>query len=336
MIERHDDICDLPGILVGHDTMLEPVTGCTVILCARPALGAVDVRGGAPATRETDLLSPLCMMREVHAITLSGGSAFGLEAASGVMRALEARGVGYAVGDVRVPIVPAASLFDLGVGSATVRPDAASGARALVAAAGGPVALGSVGAGTGATVGKLGGPALAVKGGVGSASEALPDGHSIGALVAVNAAGDIYDPETGAIVAGARSAAGSGWLNSPATPPTSDAATFSSLSGANIANTTIGVIATDMPFSKAGLSKLAQMAHDGYAQAIRPVHTPFDGDTIFALSTASDAVSGDEAMLLAFAGAVAARVMARAIVKAARAATALGGVPAARDLAWAR
>ena len=333
MAERHEDVCDVPGILVGHDTLLEAVTGCTVIVCERPALGAVDVRGGAPATRETDLLSPLCMMREVHAVTLSGGSAFGLEAASGVARALEERGIGYSVGSVRVPIVPAASLFDLEIGSSSIRPDAASGARALVAATGGPVALGSVGAGTGATVGKLGGPALSLKGGLGSASESLMGMYTIGALVAVNAVGDIHDPETGAIVAGARHPAGTGWLNAPATPPTATTPPAPPTPGAN---TTIGVIATDAPFSKAALAKLAQMAHDGYAQAIRPVHTPFDGDAIFALSTATEAASGDEAMLLAFAGAVAARVMARAIIKAVRAATALGGVPAVRDLAWAR
>lgn len=335
MPDMHDDICDVPGIQVGHDTMLEAVTGCTVILCAQPALGAVDVRGGAPATRETDLLSPLCMMREVHAITLSGGSAFGLEAASGVARALEERGIGFAVGDVRVPIVPAASLFDLGIGSSGVRPDAASGRRALAATTGGPVAQGSVGAGTGATVGKLGGPTLALKGGLGSASEMMFDGHIIAALVAVNAVGDIHDPDTGAIVAGARNPAGAGWLNSPATPPASSAP-VSSAPLAPGANTTIGVIATNAPFSKAGLAKLAQMAHDGYAQAIRPVHTPFDGDTIFALSTASEATSADDTMALAFAGPLAARVMARAIVKAVRAATALGGMPAVRDLNWAK
>lgn len=325
MAERNDDICDVPGVRVGHDTMTEAVTGCTVLLFEPPALGAVDVRGGAPATRETDLLSPYCMMREVHAIVLSGGSAFGLEAASGVARALEERGVGYDVGVTRVPIVPAASLFDLGIGSASVRPDAASGVRALEAAAAGSVAQGSVGAGTGATVGKMGGPTLAMKGGLGSASETLLDGSVIAAIVAVNAAGDIYDPDTGAIVAGARNPAGKGWLNGapPPEPITNP------ISGAN---TTIGVIATNAPFSKAALAKLAQMAHDGYARAIRPVHTPFDGDAIFAISTAGAEPTGDESFMLALAGAQAARAMERAIVKAVRAATSLGGVPAIRDL----
>lgn len=329
MTDHNDDICDVPGILVGHDTMLDAVTGCTVILCGRPAIGSVDVRGGAPATRETDLLSPLCMMREVHAITLSGGSAFGLEAASGVARALEERGVGYAVGAVRVPIVPAASLFDLEIGSAAVRPDAASGRRALEAAAAGPVALGSVGAGTGATVGKMAGPALGMKGGVGSASETMLDGHIIGAIVAVNALGDIHNPDTGAIVAGARHPAGEGWLNAASAPSIA-------LTPVPGANTTIGVIATNAPFSKAGLAKLAQMTHDGYALAIRPVHTPYDGDAIFSLSLSSEEAAENESLLLALAGGVAARVMARAIVKAVRAATSLGGVPAVRDVAWAR
>lgn len=330
MPERHDDICDVPGVRVGHDTLIEAITGCTVIVFDPPALGAVDVRGGAPATRETDLLSPLCMMREVHAITLSGGSAFGLEAASGVARALEARGVGYNVGVTRVPIVPAASLFDLDIGSASERPDAESGARALAAAAGGPVALGSVGAGTGATVGKMGGPALRVKGGVGSASAELMDGHTIAAIVAINAVGDVHDSETGAIVAGARNPTSSGWMNASATPPTPPA---NPLTGAN---TTIGVIATDAAFSKAALAKIAQMAHDGYARAIRPVHTPFDGDTIFAVSTAVTEAMGNEAFLLSMVGVMAARVMERAILKAVRAATTLGDTPAIGDLPWAK
>jgi L-aminopeptidase/D-esterase-like protein len=329
MAERYDDICDVPGIRVGHDTLTEAVTGCTVLLFDPPALGAVDVRGGAPATRETDLLSPYCMMREVHAIVLSGGSAFGLEAASGVARALEARGIGYDAGVTRVPIVPAASLFDLGIGSSTIRPDTTSGARALEAAAGGPVALGSVGAGTGATVGKMAGPMLAMKGGLGSASETLLDGHTIAALVAVNAVGDIHDPETGVIVAGARNPAGQGWLST--TPPPEPVT--NPISGVN---TTIGVIATDAPFSKAGLAKIAQMAHDGYARAIWPVHTPFDGDAIFAVSTAVTEVAGNEAFMLSMVGPVAARVMERAILKAVRAATSLGDVPALSDLPWAR
>ncbi|HUY78775.1 MAG TPA: P1 family peptidase [Ktedonobacterales bacterium] len=386
--QRNDDIGDVPGILVGHDTLAAGGTGCTVILCdpaVGPAVGAVDVRGGAPGTRETDLLDPRCMMQEVHAVLLAGGSAFGLDAATGVMRALEARGVGFDTGVARVPIVPAAVLFDLGLGSASVRPDAASGERATVtafaavaavaafAAAGAsprsPIAQGSVGAGTGAVVGRMGGPTLAVKGGLGSASETLPNGHTIGALVAVNALGDVYDPQAGRIVAGARNPSGQGWLGDErASTPTAGAASSAptgtsgpSASAATPAptpptlfpgvQTTIAVIATDAPFSKSELAKIAQMAHDGMALAIRPTHTPFDGDTIFALSTnrarvqptSANAVSAGNTgmansatMALTFAGVAAANALARAIVKAVRAATSLHGVPAIRDLPWAQ
>ncbi|MFI5271948.1 MAG: P1 family peptidase [Ktedonobacterales bacterium] len=333
--ERHDDICDVAGILVGSDTRLDVGTGCTVVLPQWPALGAVDVRGGAPATRETDLLSPLCFMREVHAVLLTGGSAFGLAAADGIMRALAVRGTGYDTGLARVPIVPAAALFDLGLGRADVWPDAAAGARALEAAAAGPVAQGTVGAGTGATVGKLGGPALMVKGGLGSASATLPDGHTIGALVAVNAAGDVYAPETGRIVAGARSPSGRGWLAAqpPAgRPPAPDTWPEAPAPGTN---TTLAVIATDAPWDKAELAKLAQMAHDGLALAIRPVHTPLDGDVVFALSTARDLPAPAQPgwqLALALAGALAAQTLARAVVKAVRAATGLHDVPAAGEL----
>ncbi|MGZ3680245.1 MAG: P1 family peptidase, partial [Ktedonobacterales bacterium] len=238
-ITDNDDICDVPGILIGHDTLAEAGTGCTVVLCEWPALGAVDVRGGAPATRETDLLDPLAFMREVHAVLLTGGSAFGLDAASGVMRVLEERGVGFDAGPARVPIVPAAALFDLGLGRADIRPDAAAGARAVAAATTGPVMQGSVGAGTGATVGKAAGPSFATKGGIGSASALLPSGHTLGALVAVNAVGDIYDPDAGHIVAGARAPDGRGWLAqfSPAVAPYDGQAPGT--------NTTLAVIATD-------------------------------------------------------------------------------------------
>lgn len=332
-IERHDDLCDVEGILVGHDTQAEAATGCTVILCQRPAVGAVDVRGGAPATRETDLLDPTRMMREVHAIVLSGGSAFGLEAASGVARALEARGVGFDVGVTRVPIVPAAALFDLSVGRADVRPDAAAGVRALAVAAGGPVAQGCVGAGTGATIGKSAGPALCVKAGVGSASgrlDAALGGFTLGALVAVNAVGDIYDADSGRLVAGARHPSGQGWLRDGPPPTAAHAGPFPG------ANTTLAVIATDAPLSKADLNRLAQVAHDGFALAIRPTHTPFDGDLIFALSTAPAAATAGPVApaLLAALGALAAQTVARAIVRGVRAATSLAGIPALRDLSF--
>jgi L-aminopeptidase/D-esterase-like protein len=326
-----DDLCDVSGLLVGHDTNLEAGTGCTVILCPPGTLGAVDVRGGAPATRETDLLHPLAFMREVHAVVLSGGSAFGLDAASGVMHALEEHGVGFDTGIARVPIVPAAALFDLGLGSANVRPDAAAGRRAVEVARGGPVAQGSVGAGTGATVGKMGGPSFAVKGGVGSASARLPDGHLIATLVAVNAAGDVYEERTGRIIAGARSPAGNSWLGERSSAVAPGAAP------AARTNTTLAVVATDAPWQKAELARLAQMAHDGLARAIRPVHSPLDGDVVFALSTAGEggAAAPGWAISLALAGALAATTLSRAVVKAVRAATALHGVPALRDLPFA-
>lgn len=330
-MERHDDICDVEGIRVGHDTHAEAATGCTVILCERPAVGAVDVRGGAPATRETDLLAPTCMMQEVHAIVLAGGSAFGLDAATGVARALEARGVGFDVGVTRVPIVPAAALFDLGVGRADVRPDAEAGARALAAASAGPVAQGCVGAGTGATVGKSAGPLFCVKSGIGSASGQIDvalGGFTLGALAAVNAVGDIYDAESGTLVAGARRPSGAGWLRDAASPTTQSDSPFPG------ASTTLAVIATDAPLNKADLTKLAQMAHDGFALAIRPTHTPFDGDLVFALSTAPTAAAAGPAspVLLAQLGGLASLTVARAIVRSVRAATTLAGVPALRDL----
>lgn len=338
MTERNDDLCDVSGILVGHDTNLEAGTGCTVVRCAWPALGSVDVRGGAPGTRETDLLDPRCMMTEVHAVLLTGGSAFGLAAADGVMRALAEDGVGFDASTARVPIVPAAVLFDLGVGRAATRPDAESGMRATHAAAGGPITLGTIGAGTGATCGKMAGPALAIKSGVGSASEQLPDGHMVGALVVVNALGDIYDTETGRLLAGARSPSGTGWLADDIASGQRGARQAASAPPFPGAQTTLAVIATDAPFTKAELAKLAQMAHDGLALAIRPVHTPFDGDVVFTLSTAPNAATLPPAgaMPLALAGSTAVRVLARAIAKAIRAATGLHGIPAVRDLSFAQ
>lgn len=332
-MERHDDICDIPGILVGHDTQPDAATGCTVVVCATLTVGAVDVRGGAPATRETDLLSPICMVREVHAITLAGGSAFGLEAASGVARALEARGVGFDVGVTRVPIVPAAALFDLGIGQANVRPDAAAGARALAAATAGPVAQGSVGAGAGATIGKSAGPAWCVKSGIGSASaqaDPAQGGFTVGALVAVNAIGDIFDADTGQFVAGARHPSGRGWLRAGGAPQPDRPPIFPG------ANTTLAVVATDAPLNKTDLTKVAQMAHDGFALAIRPTHTPFDGDIIFALSTGSGAASAGSTApaTLALIGSLAVQVVARSIVRAMRAATTLADIPALRDIAF--
>ncbi len=288
----HDDITDVPGVRVGHDTDPIALTGCTVVLCDIPAVGGVDVRGGAPGTRETDLLAPTCLVSEVHAVLLTGGSAFGLEAATGVMRALERQGIGYDTGVARVPIVPAAVLFDLGVGRADVRPDAASGERAVAAATAGPIVLGSVGAGTGATVGKINGPALARKGGVGSASMLLLDGTVIGAIVAVNALGLVgpWQPDQ------------------PAESVTPDAPPWG--------NTTIAVVATDAALDKAQATTVAQMAHDGLARVINPVHTPFDGDVVFALSLANDTLSPTTPVELAAIGAAAATTLARSVLKA--------------------
>ncbi|GCE27755.1 peptidase S58 [Dictyobacter alpinus] len=317
-----DDITDVPGIRVGHDTNLEAGTGCTVVLCETPAVGGVDVRGGAPATRETDLLHPLCMVDEVNAVLLTGGSAFGLDAASGVVRYLEERGVGYDTGVVRVPIVPAAAIFDLPFGSATIRPDSASGYQACKSAetATGPLEQGTIGGGTGATVGKMLGPDFAMKGGVGSASQELIGGIIVGAIVLVNALGDIIDLQTQQVVAGTRNAAGkSSATNNP------------------FGNTTIAVIATNATLTKAEATKVAQMAHDGMAHVIRPAHTMFDGDTVFTLAL-GDKTSGIQhdtataAQHVSTLGAAAAHTLARAIVKAVRQASELHNIPAASSL----
>ena len=335
MTQRNDDICDVPGVLVGHDTDLAAGTGCTVIRCTTPARGSVDVRGGAPATRETDLLDPTCTVNEIHAILLAGGSAFGLDAATGVMAVLEREGTGFDTGFGRVPIVPAAALFDLNLGAPHIRPDAAAGMRATDTCVSGPVAQGTVGAGTGATIGKMGGPRFMVKGGLGSASAQLPSGHVVGALVAVNALGDVYEESTGRLIAGARNPSGTGWL----------AASSDRRREADIAlefpggNTTLAVIATTLPCSKSALAKIAQMAHDGLARAIRPVHTPMDGDTIFGLSLPERGdFSGPDATPVeaGMAGALAATTLARAVVRAIRAATSLHGIPALRDLPGAQ
>jgi len=312
----HDDITDIPGIHVGHYTDLEAGTGCTVVLCDRPAVGGVDARGGAPATRETDLLRPMHMVQHANAILLTGGSAFGLEAAGGVMRYLEERGIGFETGIARVPIVPGAAIFDLALGSSSVRPDARAGYSACEQASSGPIAQGNVGGGTGATVGKLFDPSCAVKGGLGSASTLLPNGTLVGALVVVNAVGEIVDPQTGQSIAGERQ------------PPDHDPHTLNPFG-----NSTIAVVATNASLSKEWTNKIAQMAHDGLAQAIRPVHTLFDGDIVFALALGEEPQTHIDPALMAaqvsMIGATAATTLARAVVKAIRHATALHGVPAA-------
>ncbi len=304
-------IVSVPGVRVGHWTDLQAATGCTVLLCEATVSAGVDVRGAAPATRETDLLRPGSLVGRAHAILLTGGSAFGLNAATGVMRFLEERGVGVQMRSGVVPIVSAAALFDLGLGRADVRPDADAGYAACLAASSGEIAEGTVGAGTGATVAKARGRDGAFKGGIGTAARELTDGIVVGALVAVNAVGGVYDPSSGRGVAVPRAG--------PATGP------FSPFAGEN---TTIGVIATNAPLDSAGINRLATLGHDGLALAIRPAHTLYDGDTLFAVSVPTPTGASPEVDPVAL-GQATADVVAEAIVRGVRAATALHGVPAA-------
>jgi len=329
-------VTDVQGIRVGHFTDSRRPTGCTVILSEGGAVAGVDVRGAAPGTRETDLLEPGNLVERVHAVLLSGGSAFGLDAAGGVMRWLEERGVGLQVGPACVPIVPAAILFDLLVGDHRVRPDADAGHAACAAASSSPPAEGSVGAGAGATVGKLFGIERAMKGGIGTASIRVA-GVTVGAIIAVNAVGDVIDPSGGAVLAGARTPDGTKpmrtadamlrgeWpvASAPVTPPGTA--------------TTVGLVATDAVLDKAQARKLAQMAHDGLARTIDPVHTLYDGDTIFALATGATGVRADPTML----GVAAALVTAAAVIRGVSRAQGISleglvQVPSARDLGWIR
>ena len=306
-------ITDVTGIKVGHFTDSRRPTGCTVVLCEQGAVTGVDVRGSGPGTRETDLLDPINHVEQAHAILLSGGSAFGLDAATGVMRYLEERGIGYATPFARVPIVPAAILFDLRLGDSKIRPDAESGYQACLAAKSGPVAEGSVGAGTGATIGKMQ-PGLPMKGGIGTASLRAGD-VVVAALVAVNCVGNVIDPKTGQTVAGARSPDGNGFVD-----------VMDWARGgipAESTNTTIGVIATNVPFNKAHLKKIAQMGHDGMARTINPVHTPWDGDTLFAMSTGATQTLVDVGRI----GSLAAEVVSMAILRAVTRARSVVGFP---------
>ncbi len=314
----------IPGLKVGHFTLSERPTGCTVVLIEGGAVGGVDVRGGAPGTRETDLLDPVNTVQEVHAVVLSGGSAFGLDAASGVVRYLDERNIGYRVGEIRVPIVVGAILYDLSVGDdPRIRPDADCGYRAATRASTETSAEGNVGAGAGATVGKLRGMGRAMKGGVGTASITLDSGLTVAAIVAVNAVGDIIDPATGSVVAGVRTTDGRGLAD--ARRLLREGSSNEAQSGAN---TTIGVVATNATLTKAEATKVAQMAQDGLARTIYPAHTPGDGDTVFSLATGT--FSGTASVLTI--GALAADVMAEAILRAVRAATGIPGIPAASDL----
>ncbi len=316
------------GVLVGHVTLTERPTGCTVVLLPPGTVGGVDVRGGAPGTRETDLLDPVNTVDVVHAVVLSGGSAFGLDAASGVVRYLEEQGIGFETAVARVPIVVQAILYDLAVGDdPAVRPDAECGYRGASAATGAPVGEGSVGAGAGATVGKIRGLGHAMRGGVGSASVTLSNGLTVSAIVAVNALGDVIDPATGRVVAGVRAENGS---------TLADARRLLRETGQALPgpgqNTTIGVVATNARLTKAQATKVAQMAHDGIARTIYPAHTPWDGDAIFGLATGSLGGEADVATI----GTLAADVVAEAILRAVRAADGLPGIPAVSDLRGGR
>jgi L-aminopeptidase/D-esterase-like protein len=322
-------ITDVAGIKVGHFTDTRRPTGCTVILCEEGAVAGVDVRGAAPGTRETDLLDPVNTVQQIHAIVLSGGSSFGLDTATGVMRYLEEKGIGIQTAAAKIPIVPAAIIYDLGLGDAKIRPNAEAGYKACQAATTNTPAEGNIGVGAGATVGKLFGLPRAMKGGIGTASIKLTDEKTnatltVGAIVAVNAIGDVFDPQTGKIIAGARTRDGKELLNAMAAilrgeplPP---------LLGGTA--TTIGVVATDARLNKAQANKVAQMAHDGLARTINPIHTTGDGDAIFAVATGKSARPANVTLI----GALAAEAMAHAVLRAVRAARSLPNLPSAAEL----
>ncbi|MFN2203332.1 MAG: P1 family peptidase [Caldilineaceae bacterium] len=331
-------LTQLPSFRVGHWTDVEAATGCTVILCPEGATAGVDVRGGAPGTREIALLSPTCMVDKVHAVLLSGGSAFGLAAADGVMRWLEEHGYGFDTGVARVPIVPAAILFDLPLGSAEIRPGPDAGYAACEDATGDPaeeatVEEGTVGAGTGATVGKVLGFQQAMKGGIGVASQTLGlsaaeddaggAGITVAAVVAVNALGDVVDPHSGEVLAGARQPGDNVFVGAS---NVLKGAVLHALQEWRGGNTTLGVVLTNAALTKSGATKVAQMAHDGLARTVRPAHTMQDGDTIFALSRGETPV--DPGII----GAIAADVVAEAVVRAVRTASSLHGIPAMSSL----
>ncbi|WP_019413344.1 P1 family peptidase [Paenisporosarcina sp. TG20] len=313
---NYGNITDVPGIKVGNIENLEALTGCTIILTEDGATCGVDVRGSAPGTRETELLDPINLIDQVHAICLSGGSAYGLDSASGVMQYLEEQGKGYDVGVAKVPIVPAAVLFDLAIGSPLIRPDKKMGYQAANQAKKGPFSFGNVGAGCGATVGKITGPENCMKGGLGSVSIEFDNGLVIGALVAVNAVGDVRDPLTREILAG------------PIDPETGklvDSLVFLQESvTSNVlpcTNTTIGIVAVNAKMTKAQLKKVAQITQNALARTIFPVHTMNDGDTIFAVATGGDEFPVD------FIGNMAAKAMEEAIIVAIKAADEVAGAP---------
>ncbi len=327
-----NSITDVPGILVGHADDPIALTGCTVIICEKGAVAGVDQRGGAPGTRETDALRPMHLVQNIHAVLLSGGSAFGLDAAAGVMVHLEKKGIGVDTGVARVPIVGAAVIFDLAVGNPSIRPTPEMAALACANASANPPATGNVGVGMGATVGKALGMQYCMKGGVGSASVHLNGGVVVGAIMAVNPYGDVIDPQTRTIIAGTRTMEkgplriGRGGYFADTMSVMETIAEKNPLRLFSTHNTVIGVVATNAKLSKNEASKIAQMAQNGIAMAIRPAHTMFDGDTIFCMSTGSKKTDVN------LIGACAAEVVARAIVDAVRSAHSLPGIPAFDDV----
>jgi L-aminopeptidase/D-esterase-like protein len=321
----HERLRTLPGFRLGHASDFRGLTGCTVVLCEEGAVCGVDVRGSAAGTRELEPCRPGHIVERVHAVLLTGGSAFGLDAAAGVMRYLESRGAGFPAGKIRVPIVPAAVIFDLGIGSAKARPDAAMALRACRHARQ-TVEEGSVGVGTGATVGKIQGMPCATKGGVGFGAVKLSGGVTVQALAVVNAFGDVLNPRTGSIVAGARGSDRSVEFIGT----TAEMFRGKLRTGFGATNTALVVIMTNARLDKVQATKVAQMAHDGLARAISPVHTMFDGDVAFALSL------GRKRADLNALGAAAAEATAQAIERAVEGARGLGGVPSVPDLMrWA-
>ena len=311
-----DNLCDVPGVLVGHATDLEALTGCTAILFEDPegAIVGVDVRGSSPGTRETDRLGPHGTVRKTHALLLTGGSAFGLAAAEGVVSYLEESGIGLDIGVTRIPLVSAAVLFDLLVGDPAIRPDFPMGYEAAASAKSGDFAQGSVGAGTGATVGKVLGMERAMKGGIGSVSVRLDGGLVVAALAAVNAFGDVRDPKTGRVIAGPRQDDGTLGDTVELLPEAASRLRWAE-------NTTLGIVATNARLMKSGANKVAQMAHDGLARAIEPVHTTIDGDVAFAVSVGE--VDAETDVI----GAWGARAMQEAILRAVRTAEGVLGIP---------
>ncbi|MGA2714587.1 MAG: P1 family peptidase [Bryobacteraceae bacterium] len=309
-------LTDVPGVLVGHATDSVALTGCTAILCGTDAVGGVDIRGSATGSCELDTLHPGHVAPNVHAIVLSGGSAFGLETTCGVRNLLEKRGIGFNAGVARVPIVPGAILFDLGIGSAHMRPTREMGEKAAMAANDGPVAEGNVGAGTGATVGKIFGMKQAMKSGIGSASLTLGSGVMVAALIAVNALGDVIDPANGHIVAGARKSVSSReFANSAA------AMRHGLNPSGGGGHTVLAVVATNARLDRVQTNKLAALASLGVARTISPVNTMSDGDITFAISLGKERASVDEV------GVAAAEAMAKAVLRAVRAAKSAGGIP---------